>query len=191
VSEPVTRATPRPDVDDGSLPMIVFLCTGNAARSVMAAAMLRDRLGPDPSYYVHSAGTLVLPGHPMSVRTRKALERHQLRDPWHRSRQLEGTDVVRADLILTMEADHVAWMRRTHPEGLPITGSLKRVVRDLAAGADGRSGLANRVEALELLTHEPDPWEEVVDPGAGEQADFDRCSDELIELVAGLHGRLL
>ena len=55
---------------------VTMVCTGNAARSVMAALLLRDRLGPDASIEVASAGTLVLPDQPMSVRTRNALQRH-------------------------------------------------------------------------------------------------------------------
>jgi protein-tyrosine-phosphatase len=183
-----TRATPRPEVDDGSLPMIVFLCTGNAARSVMAAAMFRDLLGVEPGYFVHSAGTLVLPGHPMSMRTRRALERHGLHDPWHRSHQLGERDIERADLILAMEPDHLSWMRRTHPHGLAITGSLKRVVRDLTSGS--AATLADRVASLSLEHQEGEQWEEVVDPGSGDQDDFDRCSDQLVALVSELH-RLL
>lgn len=186
MTEPRTRATPRPEVDDGSLPMVVFLCTGNAARSVMAAAMLRDLLGPDPDYYVHSAGTLVLPGHPMSVRTRRALERHGIRDPWHRSHQLSARDVERADLILAMEPDHVSWMRRTHPSGLEVTGLLKKIVRDLPS-LDRPASLVEQVAGLSLEHHEPEPWEEVVDPASGDQPDFDQCSDELMELVIELH----
>ena len=50
-------------------PMVTMVCTGNAARSVMAALLLRDRLGDDGPVEVASAGTLVLPGHPMSTRT--------------------------------------------------------------------------------------------------------------------------
>jgi hypothetical protein len=46
--------------------------------------------------------------------------------------------------------------------------------------------LAARVAALDLAAIEPEPWEEVVDPGAGEQDVFDACAAELDALVDAL-----
>jgi len=169
-------------------PVVTFVCTGNAARSVMAAVLLKDRLGEDGPIDVRSAGTLVLPDQPMSVRTRTALERHGLRDPWHRSRQLEAIDVEQSSLILTMEPLHIQWMRRQLPSALPISGMLKRVVRELPEISG--STLESRVAALDLAARDIEPWEEVVDPGSGQQPAFDTCIDELAglidELIPGL-----
>lgn len=173
-------------------PVVYVVCTGNAARSPMVAAMLRacdagDRLD------VRSAGTLVLEGHPMSSRTRSALARHGLVDHSHRSRQLRGADAAGADLVVVMEPLHLLWMRRNLPEAAPITGSLRRLARDLPPPAEPSSvgGLSQRVASLGLASLEPEPWEEVVDPASGDQAEFDRCADELSSLVAQLHRRLL
>lgn len=162
-------------------PMVTMVCTGNAARSVMAALLLRDRLGDDGPVEVASAGTLVLPGHPMSTRTRAALERHGLADPHHRSRQLELADVRRSSLLLVMEPSHIHWMQRRLPEALPIACSLKRAVQQLPMVSG--STLDERVAALDLVSHEFQPWEEVIDPGAGEQPVFDACIDELSGLI--------
>ena len=172
--------------------MVYMVCTGNAARSPMAAAMLRA-IDADGRIDVRSAGILTLEGHPTGTRTRSALSRHGLVDHTHRSRQFRRVDAVEADLVVVMEPLHLRWVRRNLPEASPITGSLRRLARDLSppeAGADAID-LGRRVRALELDALDPEPWEEIVDPGAGEQDDFDRCSDELRLLVAELHRRLV
>ncbi|HEY9558457.1 MAG TPA: low molecular weight phosphatase family protein, partial [Acidimicrobiales bacterium] len=69
---------------------ILFICTGNAARSVMAGAALAAHL---PDWEVTTAGTLVVEGQPMSWRTRAALESVGLQAPSHRSRQATDADL--------------------------------------------------------------------------------------------------
>lgn len=88
-----------------------------------------------------------------------------------------------------MEPDHLRWMRRTHPDGAAKTGSLKRVARDLAPGS--ADDLASRVAQLGLAEIEPEAWEEVIDPGAGQQADYDAAADEVAALVSHLVERLV
>jgi len=168
-------------------PRVTMICTGNAARSVMAAALLRHRLGVDGPVEVASAGTLVLPGQPMSSRTRLALERHGLRDPDHRSRQLDAAEVRRSSLLLTMEPSHHQWMRRRLPEALPLAGSLRRMARDLSSVS---GSLSERVAQLNLGGHDMEPWEEIVDPGAGQQDAFDRCIDDLADVIERLAEQL-
>jgi protein-tyrosine-phosphatase len=163
-------------------PELVFLCTGNAARSVMATVMFRERCD---AYRVRGAGTHVVEGHPMSVRTRTALARFGLADPTHRSRQLWEPDAASADLIVAMAPEHVRWVRRTLPAASWRTATLRRLVRDLPrVPAHGR--LTDRVRALDLASTEPEDWEEVVDPAAGEQDAFDMCATALDALVDAL-----
>ncbi len=171
----------------GDRPVVCFVCTGNAARSVMAATIMRA-LAPD--LVVRGAGTHVVEGQPMGIRTRTALARHGLVDHRHRSRQFSA-DEAGADLIAVMEPAHLLWIRSRFPTAAAVTGSLRRLARDLPRPDPTRPRpLAERVAALDLAGVGPEPWEEVPDPGAGAQADFDRCADELHRLVALLHGRL-
>jgi protein-tyrosine-phosphatase len=161
---------------------IVFLCTGNAARSVMATIMFRARTD---RHVVSGSGTHALPGHPMSVRTRTALAQLGLADPTHRSAQFDETDVRRASLIVAMAPEHVQWVRRVHPEAADRTVTLKRVVRTLTAVAPSQAdaALRDRVRALGLAGLEIEEWEEVVDPAGGEQPEFDACAREIDALV--------
>ena len=163
-------------------PVICFVCTGNAARSVMARVMFAERA---PGYQAIGAGTLVLEGHPMSQRTRRALERFEVSDPAHRSRQF-GSEHARADLVVVMEPEHVSWVRRHHPEAAPRTGTLSRLVRDLSS----EGTLEERVAALNLAQIATETWEEVVDPASGDQAVFDSCAKVLDDLVDQLILRL-
>ena len=111
---------------DGRTVRVLTLCTGNAARSVMAGAMLSRA-----SLRIVTAGTHVVEGQPMSRRTRDALASVGLRADGHRSHQLTERDVEDADLILAMAGDHVAYIRRLHPEAASKTASIKRLCRDL------------------------------------------------------------
>lgn len=176
----------------GERAVVYMVCTGNAARSPIAAAMLRE-LDTDARIDVRSAGTLVLEGHPMGMRTRAAMARHNLVDHAHRSRQFRASDASAADLVVVMEPMHLIWVRRELPEAAPVTGSLRRLARDLPSpqSVPGPPDLGARVRALRLAESAPEPWEEIVDPGGGDQDDFDRCGDELRLLVAQLHQRLL
>lgn len=163
---------------------VVFLCTGNAARSVMATVIARDRA---PWLDVRGAGTLSIPGLPMSQRTREALRAMGLADPHHRSHQIESTDVEWADLIVAFEPQHIGYIRRQLPAAAPFTATLPRLLRDLPAV---EAPLHERVGRLGLETVEIEDWEEVVDPAGGDQDVFHRCAAEIGNLLDELLPRL-
>ncbi len=156
---------------------VVFLCTGNAARSVMATVMARAR---SPELLVRGAGTFSIPGLPMSQRTRDALKALGLADPGHRSHQLEAADAEWADVIVGFESEHIGYVRREYPDAASRTATLPRLVRHLAP-AD--RPLSDRLHELDLASVVVQEWEEVVDPAGGDHEVFHHCAREISELV--------
>ena len=171
-------------LDQVAAPSVVFLCTGNAARSVIAGAALAQHL---PSAVIATAGTFVVEGQPMSFRTRAALASVGLPVPDHRSRQAVEHELRHADLIVGLAPEHVAWIRRELPGLAARTATLRRLCRDLQPAAEA---LAARVAALHLDQVELEDWEEIVDPGGGDTPEFEQCAREIVELMPVLAAAL-
>ena len=156
---------------------VVTLCTGNAARSVMAGAVLREHV---PGLLVTTSGTHVIEGMPMSWRTRDAIASLGLPIPDHRSRQATVQELDSADLVIALAREHVLWMRRVHPKAAPRTATLKRLARDLS---DDGTPLADRVARMRLHEVELEPTEDVLDPAGGDLDVFLDCAHEIAELL--------
>jgi protein-tyrosine-phosphatase len=163
-------------------PRLIFLCTGNAARSVMAGMMM-EQLAPGLAR-ITTAGTHVIEGQPMSWRTRDAIKEAGFSVSPHRSHQLTDSDARSADLIVALAAEHVAYVRRQHAHAAPRTATLKRLCKAL----DGPSPdhLGQRVAALGLAAVELESWEDVIDPAGGDLPEFVVCAEEVRELTSQL-----
>ncbi len=168
---------------------LLVLCTGNAARSVMAGFMLdvlRDGRAGEPLHVV-TAGTHTIDGQPMGMRTRTALARlpelagSDFRR--HRSRQVHGIDLVHAQLVVVMEADHVRFVRRQFPDAAAKTATIRDVCARLAPPPPA---LDERVGALGLDAIELSDRDDVLDPAGHEAEVYAACVDELWDLCRRL-----
>ena len=155
-------------------PRVLFVCTGNATRSVIAAALVRrDR----PAWTVDSAGTWAIPGLPSSRRTLAALESVGVSAPGHRSTTLTPDHLAAADLVVGFEAEHVRHVRRMSPEGAERVATLPRL-------------LVPDWPGVSLAAEDPRAWAEVDDPAGGDVDDFVRCARDIDAQIAQLLPRL-
>jgi len=170
---------------------LLVLCTGNAARSVMAGFMLEflhaRRLGdPDVAstdLHIVTAGTHTIDGQPMGMRTRAALlSRPEMADVTfskHRSRQVYEADIERAELVVGMEADHVRFVRRTFPGAASRTATIRHLCDVLPPPPPE---LRERVRALDLAEAQLSDDDDVIDPAGRDGSFYEACVDELWDL---------
>jgi low molecular weight protein-tyrosine phosphatase len=86
---------------------VVFVCTGNQARSPLAEMLLRQRLDAG-SVQVRSVGTRAVgpvPAHPGAVRAARLVGASLAE---HRARPLRVHELVGADLVVGFEPEHIS-----------------------------------------------------------------------------------
>lgn len=169
---------------------IVTLCTGNAARSVMAGVLLEQLADHEgAAVEIVTAGTHVVEGQPMGLRTKQSLVALGEIDTSmlgrHRSHQLTDDDCSWADVIVAMEADHVAYVRTRHPHAADKTATIHRLVAEVPIT---EAPFRERLAVLRLDSSDLAGDRDVLDPAGGDQEDYDRCAAEIFELCQVLVG---
>jgi ArsR family transcriptional regulator, arsenate/arsenite/antimonite-responsive transcriptional repressor / arsenate reductase (thioredoxin) len=140
-STPPSRDDDRPDA-----PSVLFLCTGNSARSQMAEALIRDRSGG--AVQAHSAGSNPKPLHPNAVRVMR--DEHGIDLTGHESKHLSVFTGQRFDWVISL-CDRI---REVCPEFSGDPETVHWSIPDPAAGhADDEATYpAFRDTAAELET---------------------------------------
>jgi low molecular weight protein-tyrosine phosphatase len=139
-----------------SSPSILFLCTGNLCRSVMAEAMMRARaLSAGSGLRVESAGFTTAREHPPS-QTIATMRDLGLDVSSHRSRTVTARLLEGADLVLCMERAHVWDAALLLPEALPRSFVIGELVRlnSLVSGRKPSERFSHWLERLHVARQE-------------------------------------
>lgn len=162
-------------------PNILFICTGNATRSVLAAAYVA---AARPTWRIASAGTMAIPGQYLSRSTIAAFEAVGLAIPAHRSRALDSTALADVDAALCFERDHLDYIGRVHPD----RADRCVLLRDAATRLEPPGARDLRARIADLAAHIPGA--DVIDPGGHGVNVFIAVAHEIVALLEAALPRL-
>ncbi|MGP3957797.1 arsenate reductase/protein-tyrosine-phosphatase family protein [Nonomuraea sp. 3N208] len=176
---------------------LLLVCTANICRSAMAEVIAGAMLQSAPlPMATGSAGVRAQVGHPMAPHAVAALAKLGLDGRAHRARMLDPDLVRSADLLLTMEAAHVAVAVGLDPGAAHKTFTLPEFAA-LASGAGGRRYRSDTVERARAIVQSAAARRDqrrvmdVYDPYGGPPEGYDACAKTLGESLSHALGALL
>jgi protein-tyrosine-phosphatase len=169
---------------------ILFVCTANICRSPAAEALARHRYGEQDAVF-RSAG-LLDGGRSCPEYMVETLLDRGIDISGHRSYQLDATSLQIADLVLTMEGEHVQQATTIDRQCFPKTVPIREAAALLATAA-GPQPLDRFIESASRVrdpsTYLSNQWD-IADPYRRKLKDYRRAVDEISSLVEGVIGRL-
>lgn len=167
---------------------LLFVCTANQCRSPMAAALAQDAFDKrDLDVEVRSAGVSA-GGFPSTAEAQRVMQERGLNLSKHRSTSLSDALEPLPDLILVMEKGHLAKIGRIDPSLAGKTFTLKGLVRRAKEEGPRKEG-ESTTDYLSRAGNTPftsSRDDSIPDPIGQGLAEYQRCADELENLIAAM-----
>jgi protein-tyrosine-phosphatase len=171
---------------------VLFVCTANICRSPAAEHLARARFGEERAVF-RSAGFLT-ENEACPAPLLRALSERSVDASAHRSYRLDRASLTAADLILTMEGQHVANASRIDRDALPKVLPLKEAAALVARLPGAQLDVDTIIDALQQTrdprTYLSSAWD-VKDPYRRKLKDYRRAVAEIEQLVEAVIGRLV
>jgi len=180
---------------------VLFVCTGNIARSPFMEYTLRDRLADSPAsdFRITSAGTFAVANGRLHPAVDTELARRGIDAGAFTATQLTARHALDAGLILTASREHRRQVARIAPERRNAIFTLRQFVRlvqldpvgevRLATSSGLLPALAQLASRNRGLSSGTEDGDDIADPAGGSRRSFAAAFDAIdpaIEILAGL-----
>lgn len=152
------RHAAEPTGADGK--QILFVCTGNIARSASAKYLARQLSNKNSEWTFDSAGTGAVVGAPVAKYIDDELSARGIDYSDHVAQQVNNQLVEESELILVMEKEHLDWMVHEWPQHRSKIHLMKQMAR-LRKSAGRR---ADPISYMKQLDSAPLKEDNIADP---------------------------
>lgn len=139
---------------------ILFVCTGNIARSASAQYIAEQLLPAESNWIFDSAGTGAVVGSGVAPFIDKELAERGIAFQGHRAKPVTEALLAESALVLVMEKEHLDWIVREWPQYHSRVHLLKQMARVKAIA--GRR--ADPIAFMRQSNEPPEPRDRISDP---------------------------